>query len=323
MADAVVSSTTVLGLLGELIDAILPDDGEPNDKPKYFAEKVVNIIEGVFNDLATYDKALAHSAGAETPAAASVESVLEAGFIFIDTVDDFFYYGKETDFEGIKRDIRDQNTAELMAFISKMDDWLENVRKSYEKFKKECKKSSDMCTKWANYCASHQADARLKKHATRAVGGTATAVMLGGGIAASAVAGALTLGIGAIVGLSLTAAGLCAFSLGTAVATGVTAYHFSEAEAAFKSASSNFLKLANHGIELKSYFSDIHQQVTRFKTNHSFLSKTNHSDINTLCSTLDRLKSLLESQRLLTSQARNTLLTFKQRFHNPAAILHN
>ena len=69
MDGAVASSTTVLGLLVKLINAILPDDGKPNYKSKSFAENVVNTIEGVFNDLAASDKALAHSARAEAAAA--------------------------------------------------------------------------------------------------------------------------------------------------------------------------------------------------------------------------------------------------------------
>ena len=307
MALDLIVRHTPLNLLLKLIDAFQ----SRGEKRKYeeFVDCIKKNIDSVLNDLAGFDKKLAHSA---RKARGDIIIAIETAIIFMDTVDDFFDYGKGTDFESIKEDIKNRNATKIEAFFSKMDKWLENVNDSYQNFEKQCKETSDAFTELANECASHQAGANTKKKATRAVGGTASAVLLGGGVAASAVAGALTLGIGAIVGLSLTAAALAVTGLGTATATGITASHYSKAENAFESASKIFQELANYGIDLQSHFDDIHVVVTRFKTNQVFIVSTDQGDLDTMCGALDKLKAILHSEQAQTSKARKSLRTFKQ-----------
>ena len=79
------------------------------------------------------------------------------------------------------------------------------------------------------------------------MGGTASAVAYGGAIATSAVAGFVTLGIGPVVGLFLTAGALGITGIGGTVITHVNASKYANDEEAFKAGSAIFRKFVNHG----------------------------------------------------------------------------
>ena len=300
-------SKIVLGL----VDLLKSEDIKTNAIE--FAKYVEQNIDSVCNELESLDKALAVKVNEISSAEEDIREAVKYACTFIDTIDDFLYYGQNTDFVTIKEDIRKGKTLELKRFLSKMDKWLKSIEEAYKTFREKCNQASYSCTECANSCASHQAKAKTKKLGTGVLGGIVSAAMLGGGITASVVAGVFTLGTGAVVGLSITAASLGATSIGTAVVTGITAHGFSKAETSFKSASSVFRELAMQGIALKSHFNDIYQLVEKYERNHTFINRLDWSDINTTCNALDKLKAIFHLTREKISEPKEALLALKQK----------
>ena len=277
-----------------------------------FCEAFSGFVESnlvpTFKSLETFEKKLARKVGGVSEAKELINDTLKAAYKFVDTVDDLFYYGSKSDFKSMKDDIRKGDTVKLFQFIAKVDEWIKNIAIAYTDFMTKCTNADEKCTECAESCSKSQAEAKAKKRKAAAIGGIVTLVTLGGGVAASVVAGVLTFGIGGIVGLSLTAAGLGATSLSTGTATLVVAYNYEKVEGCFKSLSCCFRDLAKQGSHIKHYFDDMHNTLKRYENNHTFLDKFKTSeDADTLCQALEKLQEILKITRLETDKARKTL----------------
>ena len=134
---------------------------------KEFAKHVEENIDSVLNELARLDKELAVKVSDVNSAENDIKEAVKDAFKFIDTINDFLYYGQSTDFDSIKEDVRKGKTLELKRFIAKVDKWLNNIGEAYKSFSEKCMQASYSCTQCANSCASHQADARAKKNKTK------------------------------------------------------------------------------------------------------------------------------------------------------------
>ena len=295
----------------EVIDILTSKAPEAAKQCAEFAKYVERNIDSVLKNLARLDVKLSKNVSGVELAKDSINAAIKAAYEFVNCIDDFFHYGKSSDFVSIKNCIKIGDNSKLQNFICKMDECLKNATVTYTTFTDKCNEASKKCTEIAESCATFKATARNKKNKTRVVGGVSTAVMLSGGIASSVVAGVFTFGIGAIVGLSLTAFGLGASGVGTAVITAITAYNFGKAEDSFKSMALTFRELAQYGIDLRSHFEDMHTRLMHYQKNHFMLNHTNRSDKERLCKVLDRLQSILTAKREKTAAAREVLRKLK------------
>ena len=204
-----------------------------------------------------------------------------------------------------------------------MSRWLENVGIAYVDLDEKCKIASLKCTEGAEKCTRLQAASRKSKIKTRIAGGTISTAALGGGLAAggvavSVVAGILTFGVGAAIGFGAVAAGLTVTGVGTATATGVFAYNYNKDENSFKSMNCCFRELAAHGRDIKDQFNVIHTTVDRYEENHKFLNQTisRVKYVDTICSCLDQLQWILQSQYEATSEAKDKMNTLQNKIEN-------
>ena len=99
---------------------------------------------------------------------------VKAAFEFVSTIDDFFSYGQETNFESIKKEIKKltdskesdhkiKSASRLEQFISKMEHTLKNVGEAYEKFVQKGDAAANACSKHAESCSIKQAEARKSR----------------------------------------------------------------------------------------------------------------------------------------------------------------
>ena len=148
-------------------------------------------------------------------AADQIVTAVKGACVFVDSIHDLLYYGRKTEFESIKVDIRNGSSIKLNWFIHKMNEWLNNTKHAYEDFTSKCSAASKYFTDGAEKLERLQAQENESKNKARIVGGAVSVTIFSGSIgsglgtvaiAASTVAGSLTLGVGAIVGIGVTAA---------------------------------------------------------------------------------------------------------------------
>lgn len=97
------------------------------------------------------------------------------------------------------------------------------------------------------------------------------------GVVLSAIAGAFTFGIGAVVGCSITA-GVCGtVAVGTGVITHVIAVNYGKAQSNFQSMSSHFRSLGSTSRKLKEEVIKLHAIVGKYKRNHDMIGRTDKS----------------------------------------------
>ena len=245
-------------------------------------------------------------------------TAIEDACVFVGSIDDLLYHGKETDFESIKDDIRKGSNKKLNWFLHKMNKWLENTKQPYDDFTGKCSTASKYFTEGAENFAFLQAQERASKKKVRIVGGTASAAVFSGalsivGVAASTGLGFLTLGVGAVVGLSITAAGLGVAGVTTSVVTHISAREHNRTEESLKAMGTTFRELAQHGAGLRHGFDDLHATLKRHDQNFKFIRNTDRDDQDTLCCALDHVKYMLQTQHFDISKARETLLTLKNK----------
>ena len=241
---------------------------------------------------------------------AAADLILEAvqdACMYIDSVDDFFYFSKETDFEVIKTDIRNGGNQKLNFFLHKMKQWIEKTKLPYKDYYDKCNRASEKFTELAELCTYNQKKAKANKKKIRIAGGTVSTVLFSSAIGVSTVAGCLTFGVGTVVGLGLTAAGLSVAGIGTSVVTHVSACDYGKNEADFKAASANLRNFAKHGAMLRRAFDELHTSLKRYENNCTFAENTDRSDQDTMCSTLDNMKRIHETQHFEFSKIREML----------------
>ena len=239
-----------------------------------------------------------------------IKSAIQAGYEYTSVLDNFIYYSEDTDFEEMKQDISNGNLTTLLQFLHTMDKWLKDVQLAYQDFTEKCTTAYLHCTACAEKCVDLEAKARAKKIKARVAGGAASTAMIGGGgILLSAIAGAFTLGIGAIVGLSVTGAVCVVAGVSTGVCTGIAAHIYKNGEVAFKNISLRFRELSEMGITLKHVYDDVHAMIENYDRNHRFIIyKLSCPDQRSLCKALDRLKQIIQQiQGYETTRSRDHL----------------
>lgn len=300
----------------KIIETILNIADKAPTHIKEFANYVEGNIDSVLNNLESYNIELANKISDLSYVKEKFKCVADAGYNYLDCIDDFYYYGKDTDFESIIKDIRNSKKESLLRFLREMDGWLCRITTAYRKYIKKCNDAVKHCTKCAESCAAHQAKARSNKNKTRVVGGTTSAlgfatgivgVAVGiGGVAVSVVAGTVTLGVGTVVGLSLTAVAVGGIvGAGATTVTVITAHEFKKAETSFRSLDSNFRESTNQATKLKGLFDDIKSAVNKYERYNSYAHHyaSDWNDVKKLCRALESMQLVLQSRRVETAEA--------------------
>jgi len=231
-----------------------------------------------------------------------VKRAANSAYVFVDSVDDIYYYGQKTDeIKRIQSKLRNGNSVPLESYISEMEERFANVGRKYQQFIEHCQKAQNSARRTADECRELQNSANLKKNATRAVGGTATAGIAVGGTIASIVAGVFTLGIGTAIGIPLTVAATGV----SAAATHFIAEEFADAERKFRSTSERFERLSSRAFSLHDAVNNLYVTVEHCESNYSvFKRRYTQSDINSLIRLLNDMLDLCKEMYSESSKYR-------------------
>jgi len=254
--------------------------------------------------------------------------VVEVAYEFLDKVDDIFYYGQSDSMEEAIRELScsppDLNP--VRDLLSLLGNSLEKAESKYSELVEACNVAKESCREAAEMCACKVIDSQKKKGITKGVGGTAAGVSLAtgtaaaatggvvaGGIVFSAVAGSLTFGIGAIVGLAVTGAvasgitlGGLAAGVGTAVATHSIAKKYQESEDNFRRIQAEFDGLLGFAYKLKEGVAHVHTtQVNISAKVDAVKGNTDKKNIALIKETLKRLEKACTDTYATTSACRD------------------
>ena len=198
-----------------------------------------------------------------------VSEATELAYRFIDSIDDLIYYFQRPEFrtQVDKFNTDNPNLEPLKSTLIQTKNAISKARELSSQFKEKCNRVEEQCTKAAGVCSTKAREAKLKKHATRAIGGTAAgaAVVAGTatGIGLSIVAGVFTFGIGTVVGLGFTAAGAGVAGIGLGATSVVTSCYISSR---FEDAQKNFQQIAGSFNNLAGYLFGLDEQVLQIET---------------------------------------------------------
>ena len=252
---------------------------------------------------------------------------VEFAYVFLDKVDDIFYYGQSNSMAAAREGLN-CSSPDLKPVRDLMDllgESLEEAESKYSELVKACTKASNSCRKAAEVCACKEKEFRNKKGAAKGIGGTVAGTLMAGSTAAaaggvvaggvliSAVAGAFTAGTGTIVGLSLTAAaagtlglGGLAAGVGTAVGTHHLAKKYKESEGAFENTRRKFDDLLSFAHVLKEEVAGVHTRLASVSEKvNSVKNKTDTENINLIEVTLERLNKVFTISYATTSRCRD------------------
>ena len=244
--------------------------------------------------------------------AQSIRSVANSAVLFVDSVDDLYYYCRETNFSEIKASAYNNDLNLLLKFVAFMDGFLISIGIKYESFRADCRTAIKECNAAADRCCRLQAEARTRRNATRVIGGVATTAITVGGTAASILAGVFTLGIGTAIGLPLTAAA----SATAGAVTHVVEKEFAGAEGVFREYSHNFSSLTSLAIDINDRAAQVHREVVRFDNSHRSLRYVDHHTYHSICTVLDRLYELAREYRPATANCLEEAKSCKENVNN-------
>lgn len=261
-----------------------------------FVSQFTNHMEKTVDKLQELEKKLEGKVSDFHYCRTAVAGVVKAATVYVETHDDFFYYGKSIDFESIKTKIKQGDYSGLKEFLGKMDDCLFTIGQAHKKYVEEFNEASRLFTECSEKCSELQVKAKSEE-SVATVGLVMSTIGFFGAFAAGPFG--LLIGAASTVGFASSAVSL------------ISHQELGKAKDVLKSVSSTLKDLSNQGLLLKSAIDDLHVAVLRFENNYSILSRTERENRNTLCITLDRLMRILESEQSQTSKAREKIQTFK------------
>ena len=301
-------------------------DGKLVKEMVAFGKEVVDIGEKVLQAFKEIDHKEIQAIYEVKDALHRLTLVVEAAYEFLDIVDDIFYYCQSKSMkdaiQGLSCSPPDLNP--LRDLLSLLGNPLEMAESKYSELVKACDVAKERCNEAAKMCACKKKDSQVKKGVTKGVGGTVAGVTLAGGTAAaaggiaaggvaiSAVAGAFTFGVGALVGLGITAVAVgvvgvsgVAAGVGTAVATDRIAKKYQKSEDTFRRYGAKFDTLLGFANELKEGVAQIHtMQVNISAKVNNVKDSTDKDNIALIKDTLKRLKKACTDTYVTTSACR-------------------
>lgn len=230
----------------------------------------------------------------------NLKRVIDRSLAYVNIFVDFCFFGRDEDrIKAIKDKIQDDDLGELTDFIDQIKTYLEKLPRSYDDVKSATDDFLLTVQNATENCREQEKSENRKKHATRAVGGAATAGLLaagvGTGVTLSIIAGVFTFGVGTIVGLAATAAGTAVagagLAAGTGVATHLAASHFDEeekkCEQLSKCCSDLQLSASRMDVQIRVLRSDVELISTTLENVQK--TKMSHKSRQTLVVTLNHL----------------------------------
>ncbi len=241
-------------------------------------------------------------------------------------VDSFECACDETETSRVKDETMHSNFGPLIDFILQLQRYLSEAGQLYVKLDEACNEASESSTRAAELCKVKTREARSKKRATRAIGGTVAggaiatgatggvaAGVAAGGVAASAIAGAFTAGIGTVIGLGITAVATTVVGVGGGVGAAAITYFvaedFEETEKNFRMYSENFDFLATSALTLHENVSGLHRRLEALATYVDEVeSSRNHQEVaRSVCRAVDLLHRRSKESFDVLSECRETV----------------
>lgn len=186
--------------------------------------------------------------------------VAETVSAFLDIMHNLLFYCQNRAMANARGELDQSppNLQPLRDVIKLLQKTLKRAKNKHSELHTKCNKASCECNEAAKKCACMERKSRNKKRATKGIGGTtaAGAAVIGtagaiasGGVLIAVIAGPLTFGVGAVVGLGITATafgvGGTAGAVGAGVATHYIAKDYEETEARFRKLCQEFKSLLN------------------------------------------------------------------------------
>ena len=171
---------------------------------------------------------------------------------YIDKVDDL-YWKLQKQTPDVIQDLKQGKSEKLKKLIVDIEETIQNCKEKYDLFLDRCKEFTASCDTAERRCRRLQEEAENRKTMTQVGGGVATVGVAVAGTAISIIAGVLTGGIGAAVGLPLTAAAATA----TGATTAVAAHVFGKAAESFRKLSRRFSRLQSNISSVQNKIAEI------------------------------------------------------------------
>jgi len=240
----------------------------------------------------------------------TIRDVADAAFKYADSVKDLYYFCNQSNISEIKENLSKGNSKPLCQFVQRKSFYIEETISHHSFFCASLDAVRVALSTAAEDVVKNQSKAKLKKNATRAVGGSTTAAVLVGGATVSFVAGYFTFGIGTAIGLPLTAA----VGATTGIVTHFVANDFHKAEKALRNHAGKFASLKDIAEKINEPIIVLNRQVVTFDRRHRSLQHMEqHHDYHSCCSTLDSLYELSSTQYPTITQLLDDIQLIKDR----------
>ena len=244
-----------------------------------------------------------------------VYQVAHQSFVFVNKVDDMFYYGNRM--QRVKEAVMRGDMEPLKQFLELLAKNIAEAEQEYTIFVEAFKTASKACIDGAEFCKRKSQEAKTKKNATRVIGGGASAGVMaagvGTGVVLSIAAGLVTGGIGTIVGLGATAVGAAVagpvIGAGAAVATHCIASDFLSAQKSFSELSSSFDEMWRVTQSMRNEVSNVRLHVKQLNGSvcDAEFSRANNHDKQSIVEVLDLMEAKFTSYYNVSHSCREKL----------------
>lgn len=227
----------------------------------------------------------------------------------------------------IQLGVRNLNYSPLVELLWQISVCLNRAAGIHIIFQENCNLASGLCASLVEVCSSNAHRARNRRRRTQIAGGVGSGLALVGsvgvavgGTIASVVAGVLTGGAGAAVGLPLTAAATVALAgtgaVGAAV-TAISAERYEQIASRFSQLSNSLVSMGNISDDLIDRINDLNTALTnRQETSDEITHWLEHDGqvhAEAICSALERLTEICCSTQDSTSPCREVLRNLRDR----------
>jgi hypothetical protein len=258
----------------------------------------------------------------------TIRAAVREGLNFVEKIDEFATIVlQRNNVTQIKLDVRNLNYSRLTELLWQISVCLNRATGIHEKFQEKCNLACGLCASLVEVCSSNAYRARNRRRTTQIGGGLGSGLALVGsvgvavgGTITSVIAGVLTGGAAAAVGLPLTATATVALA-GTgaagAVATAILAERYEQIASRFSLLSNSLVSMGNISEDLIEHINELktaltNKQETSDEITH-WLEHDGHTHTEAICSALGRLVEICRSTQESTSPCREMLRGLRDR----------
>lgn len=258
----------------------------------------------------------------------SLRAAVKDALQLLEKIDDFATIVlKRNNVAQIEQDVRNQNYSSLTELVRQISLCLNQLAEMHIAFKRNCDEAGGLCAAMVETCSSNAHKAKNQKKKTQIGGGVGSGVALAtsvgvgvGGTVISIVAGVLTAGAGAAVGLPLTAAATAALAgpgIAGAVATAKSAKKYEKTASKFSQLSDSFTSMGDLSDELMEHIEDLNKALTNQQETSDeitrWLEHDEHAQTEAVCLALERLVELCCKTQDSTSPSREIVRNLQDR----------